>query len=433
MGKNGRLGKDYEKIVGNGKETPRQRSGFVKKADSKPNFVSGEKDEACSDPAIPVEFQQLLLNIFKTTFPSILASDMLQPLLQNVKSALYERDFTRAFGKKENLEVYSIRWSPSRALSYLSILIDVQKHLAEIFPLCRTHRSRKDGSCLRDVSGPFKSTMQVVCFGGGAAEIVAFGGFLRYFQSALKDPPDDRLLIEEGSMNLSVPDKSSDIGSVLGTHFAISAFPEVQAMDVPIPEKVSELDLVLIDTAQWQEVVHKLQDSLTTPPPLSKYASASARRSNSPLIAPEDIHTTFLTEDVLAIDQSRMIDLIGKQPMLLTLLFTLNELYTFSVRKTTAFLLNVTVAARPGSLLLVVDSPGSYSETMVGAEAKKYPMQWLLDHTLLEVQKSRGQESSPDWVKVVSEDSRWFRVTKELRYPIPLENMRYQMHLYRRM
>jgi 25S rRNA (uracil2843-N3)-methyltransferase len=275
--------------------------------------------------------------------------------------------------------------------------------------------------------------MQVVCFGGGAAEIVAFGGFLRYFQSALKDPPDDRLLIEEGSMNLSVPDKSSDIGSVLGTHFAISAFPEVQAMDVPIPEKVSELDLVLIDTAQWQEVVHKLQDSLTTPPPLSKYASASARRSNSPLIAPEDIHTTFLTEDVLAIDQSRMIDLIGKQPMLLTLLFTLNELYTFSVRKTTAFLLNVTVAARPGSLLLVVDSPGSYSETMVGAEAKKYPMQWLLDHTLLEVQKSRGQESSPDWVKVVSEDSRWFRVTKELRYPIPLENMRYQMHLYRRM
>jgi 25S rRNA (uracil2843-N3)-methyltransferase len=366
------------------------------------------------------------LNIFKTTFPSILTSDMLQPLLQNVKSALYERDFTRAFGTKENLEAYSIRWSPSRALSYLSILVGVQNRLADIFPLCRMDRSREDAGSLADVSSPFKSTMPVTCFGGGAAEVVAFGGFLRYLQNARQDPPYERLPIEEDLMNLSVSDKMSDLGS------AVVASPGVEAMDLPIPKKVSELDLVLIDAAQWQDVVHKLQDSLTTPPPLSKYASASVREANSPLIAPQDISTTFLTEDILGMDQSRMIDLIGKRPMLLTLLFTLNELYTFSVGKTTTFLLNLTAAAKLGSLLLVVDSPGSYSETIVGAEAKKYPMQWLLDHTLLEVQKSRGQESSPNWAKVVSEDSTWFRVAEDLRYPIPLENMRYQMHLYRR-
>jgi 25S rRNA (uracil2843-N3)-methyltransferase len=431
MGKNGRLGKDYGRVVGNGKETTRQRPGFVKKANPKVK-PSEEKVEASSEPAIPVELQQLLLNIFKTTFPSILASDMLQPLLQSVKSALYERDFTRAFGKKENLEVYSIRWSPSRALSYLSILVGVQKHLADIFPLCRTNRSREDVSPLADVSNPFKSPMPVTCFGGGAAEIVAFGGFLRYLQSVRQDPPDDKLPIEERLMNLSVSDTSSDIGLVLGTHSAVVASPEVEAMDLAIPEKVSELELVLIDAAQWQDVIHKLHDSLTTPAPLSKYASASVREANSPLISPQDISTTFLTEDILGMDQGRMIDLIGKWPMLLTLLFTLNELYTFSAGKTTTFLLNLTAATKPGSLLLVVDSPGSYSETIVGAEAKKYPMQWLLDHTLLEVQKSRGQESSPNWVKVVSEDSRWFRVADDLRYPIPLENMRYQMHLYKR-
>jgi 25S rRNA (uracil2843-N3)-methyltransferase len=424
MGKNGRLGMDYGRVVGNGKEATRQRPGFAKKAVPKVK-PSEEKAEASSEPAIPVELQQLLLNIFKTTFPSILASDMLQPLLQSVKSALYERDFTRAFGKKENLEVYSIRWSPSRALSYLSILVGFQKHLADIFPLCRMNRSREDIGFLADVSNPSKSTMPVTCFGGGAAEIVAFVGFLRYLQNARQDPLDERLPIEEGLMNLSVSDNLSDLGSAV-------ASPEAEAMDLPTPEMVSELDLVLIDAAQWQDVVHKLQNSLTTPPPLSKYASASVRQANSPVISPHDISTTFLTEDILGMDQSRIIDVIGKRPMLLTLLFTLNELYTFSVGKTTTFLLNLTAAAKPGSLLLVVDSPGGYSETMVGTEAKKYPMQWLLDHTLLEVQKSRGQESSPNWAKVVSEDSRWFRVAEDLRYPIPLENMRYQMHLYRR-
>jgi 25S rRNA (uracil2843-N3)-methyltransferase len=126
------------------------------------------------------------------------------------------------------------------------------------------------------------------------------------------------------------------------------------------------------------------------------------------------------------------------KPMLLTLLFTLNELYTTSIGKTTAFLLKLTMAVKPGSLLLVVDSPGSYSETKLGSEAKKYPMSWLMDHTLLEPEDSQegpkgGKNESPaSWVKIVSEEAKWFRIPEELRYPIPLENMRYQMHLYRR-
>jgi 25S rRNA (uracil2843-N3)-methyltransferase len=127
-----------------------------------------------------------------------------------------------------------------------------------------------------------------------------------------------------------------------------------------------------------------------------------------------------------------LVDVAGGRPMLVTLLFTLNELYTSSIGKTTAFLLNLTAAATSGSLLLVVDSPGSYSEATVGTEAKRYPMHWLLDHTLLETQKSRGSESALKWVKLVSEDSKWFRIPESIRYPIPLENMRYQMHLYRR-
>ena len=37
------------------------------------------------------------------------------------------------------------------------------------------------------------------------------------------------------------------------------------------------------------------------------------------------------------------------------------------------------------------------------------------------------------WEKVVDEESKWFRLPPGLRYPIELENMRYQIHLYRRL
>ncbi len=182
-----------------------------------------------------------------------------------------------------------------------------------------------------------------------------------------------------------------------------------------------------------------------------------------------------------------------EEPLLVTLLFTLNELYTAAgVGPTTAFLRRLSAAACPGTLLLVVDSPGSYSEAAVGrgggagGEKRRYPMQWLLDHTLLrqdppglgrgrgreengarrrekgtvqEEGKEEEEEEQKDpppvrsnngdddgdhddteagegapvmaWEKLESADSVWFRLADGLRYPIQLENMRYQMHLYR--
>jgi 25S rRNA (uracil2843-N3)-methyltransferase len=200
-----------------------------------------------------------------------------------------------------------------------------------------------------------------------------------------------------------------------------------------IPNRLPRIDLRLIDTAQWQGVVHKLRGSLTTPPLLSKYASSSAKEANGALISNNSFNVIFRQDDILGMGSSQLEDVIGGQPSLLTLLFTLNELYTSSIGKTTAFLLKMTAAVKPGSLLLVIDSPGSYSETIVGNEAKKYPMQWLLDHTLLETQKLGANESIPQWEKLISEDSKWFRIAETLRYPISLENMRYQIHLYRRL
>lgn len=83
-------------------------------------------------------------------------------------------------------------------------------------------------------------------------------------------------------------------------------------------------------------------------------------------------------------------------------------------------------------MLLIIDSPGSYSTSSVNGSEKKYPMHWLLSHTLMETAKGA-------WERVVSEESKWWRLPVGsgdgdggLRYPIGLENMRFQMHLFRR-
>jgi len=230
-----------------------------------------------------------------------------------------------------------------------------------------------DAMFLTSVETP--PTLNMLSIGGGAAEVAAFGAFLSQLPVA---PP----------------------GSV-----------------------------TLVDSAAWGGVVESLAAALTTPPPLSQYASAAARAANRPMAQPGLFSATFVQQDALDLDESTLKPLITG-PLLVTILFTLNELFTSSgLGKTTRFLLAVTAAVPIGSLVLVVDSPGSYSATSIGKEAKRYPMQWLLDRIM------QGTQAEPvsgkRWVKVESHDSLWFRLADKLDYPIPLENMRYQMHLYR--
>jgi 25S rRNA (uracil2843-N3)-methyltransferase len=114
-------------------------------------------------------------------------------------------------------------------------------------------------------------------------------------------------------------------------------------------------------------------------------------------------------------------------------MFTLNELYSCSIPKTQLLLGQLTRDMRPGAHLLVVDSPGSYSTVSINGTEKKYPMQWLLDHTLLDSEpQQRGFEVIQKWTKVSSNESKWFRLPPGLEYPIALEHMRYQIHVYAR-
>lgn len=311
---------------------------------------------------IPLELQQILLNIFRDSFANRLESDI-GPLLQEVKGHLFKRDFKTAFGRNDYLEAYAARWSPSRALGYLQVFAEL-KEILNVFEKSE------------------ESHGKIVCLGGGAgAEIVALGGLLKYLERT-----------ETGN------------GSQL------------------------KMEVAAIDIADYSSVVAKLVHHTTTAPILSKYASGAAKAANARLVDPDCFNVTSHQHDILNADFSVLEPLL-QGTAVVTLMFTLNELYSASLPLTQRFLLNLTACLPTGALLLVVDSPGSYSSVSLNGTEKKYPMHWLMDHTLL-AQGKKGEPAS--WTKLIEDESKWFRLDNTLKYPIELENMRFQLHLYRR-
>ncbi len=362
-------------------DSRRKAQGKGKSGPAKRSHTQTEKRSASSQ-TIPIELQQLLLNIFRNSFANILGSDII-PVLQEVKGHLYNRDFAAAFGKDAYLEAYAARWSPSRALGYLHIFWEMR----EFFNVQKLNKEETIDNQQKTMS----SHNKVVCLGGGAgAEIVALAGLQRLVSN------QDNAQGQQDSI---------------------------------------EVEVVAIDLANWANVVEKLAENITTAPPLSKYASAAIQASNCALVNPDKIKISFEQEDIFknfSIDAPSSL----KGASVVMLMFTLNELYSTSMSSTQRFLLTMTEILSPGSILLVIDSPGSYSTVTLNGAEKKYPMQWLLDHTLLKQaagKEKRGEDTEVKWEKIQEDESRWFRLDAALNYPIELENMRMQLHLYRRL
>ena len=201
---------------------------------------------------------------------------------------------------------------------------------------------------------------------------------------------------------------------------------EVVGLAAAMHASDAKTKMTAVDVADWSSTLEKLDHVLVSPPPLSTYASEAVRGANRSMIEPGMLEVKFMQADILECRGETMREMtlgVG----LCTIMFTLNELFSSSISKTTALLLGLGETMTVGSWLLVVDSPGSYSEVKLGTEqqTKQYPMKWLLDHTLMDVAKGK-------WEKAVEDDSTWFRVDKQLKYPIELESMRYQIYLYQR-
>ena len=399
-----------------------------------------KKSAKCSLPTLSIELQQSMLNVFRDSF-----SDCTDPawskLIQEVKGHLFNGNFGKAFGRPELLEAYATRWSPSRALAYLDILVNtppLASYIAKfIIPAVKheenissasgkTSQSFSDshsGSSFSnneldpEIEAGTTGCKSIVCIGAGSgAEIVAFAGYLRHMCA---------LSCEDTSLANSSP----------------VSFNAVHVEEVP----KHPLSIKMLDIADWSSVVERLYSRATATSILSKYASSSSAKAKyNQLTDPATLKVNFERQDVLSIEVEPLAAILH-HVSLVTIMFTLNELYSTSMSKTTNLLLTLTYLMQPGSLLLVVDSPGSYSTVDLKKKAsnseppeseKRYPMQWLLDHTLLEssnIGSSKNASSAgAQWKKAVSCESKWFRLPPGLKYPLKLEDMRYQLHLYRR-
>ena len=384
-------------------------------------------------PVVPVDLQQSLLDVFKTSFSATFGND-LASLIQTVKGHLFNRDFTKAFGAEELLEAYAVRWSPSRALAYLDLFCSLpqvsgllkpkanQETLVEELQSLSIEQAVEDEVSATSISSESRTRLtgrvQVTCLGGGAgAEIAALAACL----SRASLSGDDCALT---SPNTKDGSGDADARSV---------------SDVPL---VNGLAVKVIDIADWSEAITKLKtgaiDRLLLPKSTLSFEDWN-EKSRSQF---QELNLTFKQADLLSMSVEELAPYL-RSSQLVTLMFTLNELYSTSMAKTTNLLLTLTYLLSPGTFLLVVDSPGSYSTIDIGnistsqvSAQKKYPMRWLLDHTLLDASsigtgKNAAQESQ--WAKVETAESRWFRLPKGLGYPLELEDMRYQFHLYRRL
>lgn len=394
------------------------------KANASSALSSGAASPTKQLQALPVELQQLMLDVFRRVLPAAVDFEALKPTLQEINTALLERRFGAAFGTEAFREAYVIRWSPSRALCWANLLADaLGGGVGEGLPWAANFLGG---------GGDMRKPSRAVCLGGGAAEVAAFGALLRHLKPEARGKPH--------------VDKTESPEDHQATTPAVPEGEQDKASAQPL------LHLTLVDSTNWASVVTKLELGLTTAPTLSKYASATARANNASLIKAEAMRVDFVQADVLASGLDELRGLIGPDAALVTMFFTLNELYTASIAKATKLLVEMTLAAPRDSLMLVVDSPGCFVEVPgsrkeEGEEGKRYSMAWLMDHLLLDTGRKTADEGDGEeeedggeqrgggakWEKLVGDECRLFRLEDRLEYPASLENMRFQVHLFRRL
>lgn len=141
--------------------------------------------------------------------------------------------------------------------------------------------------------------------------------------------------------------------------------------------------------------------------------------------------TTFVQADVLTSAKTLppSIDYTGAS--LITLLFTVSELFLQSRAATVALLAHITASAAPGTLFLVVES-ASLSEIAIGTTGRTYPLGTLLDYNLCDDKGLKGGDGK--WARVRKDESTWYRMPEDAgeHYPLKLEGSRTLVRLYRR-
>lgn len=169
----------------------------------------------------------------------------------------------------------------------------------------------------------------------------------------------------------------------------------------------SELEISVIDIADWSAVVNKLTSHI---------------KSNW-IYDSNKFNTKFIQNDILSPSNS-----INYSDFdLITILFTTNELFAEKRKQTVQFLQLLNSSCKSGSYLLIAESAGSFSNITIGT--KQFPVQFLIDMILL----GKKDENEGAWELVTENDSCWYRINEnEISYPLKLENMRFFYKLYQK-
>lgn len=382
-------------------------SGYTKKAKPKPHLDVAKPVPVAQDQLLPVELQQLVLNVFRDAFSELMDFEELKGVLREVVQEIGEGKWEEAFGEERKREAYAVRWSPSRALAYANVLASFCEQRSE------------DDWARRITDSALSSTTKTTCFGGGAAEVMAFAGLLRHLQPSAS-----------GKQQQELDDLTAE----------------------PTPSNTTPLlDITLVDSADWSSVLEKLVKGITTPPPLSKYASASARAANTALLAPQKLTINFQRHDIFDLKTTELKEILStEEPVLATFFLTLGDLYIASIPKTTAFLYKLDALLPVGSTIFVVDSIGASVSVPVpdSEEVTGYSVSWLLSRVLLgkpaepvqtqgkgkkAVEEEEASKPVQRWEKVIIEEMKINRLDEKLKYQGSLENVKFQILAFRKL
>ncbi|PVH88095.1 hypothetical protein DL98DRAFT_226377 [Cadophora sp. DSE1049] len=377
--------------------------GFVKKTPKQIAVKAGHSKSESLNLAIqqqylPFPLQQLLLNVLRTSFPVCQDYETLKPMLQEIRLAISEGDSGKAFSRPDWMEAYAVRWSSVRALCCATVFVEILRDF-------RTEIWIKN---LLNYGQNYEHSPKATCLGGGVTEMLTFAAVLRHIRHHLIDQHSQG----EGQL---VPGSLSPI-------------------QVKYPPK---LDLNLVDRADWTPAVSCLENGLLTSPVLSKYASRSAILKNTPFVTPDDLRVSFQKINALGLSQQELAAIVGQTPTLITLFFTLEDLCTTSTAKTAALLLKLTLEAPKDSLLLVIDSAEPVLNAVNGVdesgeETKRYGISNFLDMVLMEKRDSKGQAGKTAWEELIRDGKRLYKLAEGLKFPISLDHVKFQVHLFKK-
>lgn len=352
------------------------------------------------------QFELEILDFYMSTCAdSSVNIDILGKTIQKVKGFLYDRDYEAAFGTPERLNAYVYRWSPSRSFCYAHVFYKTlnnsnNKDKDKSSVTTTTSKNSKKSSSARPVNTSEKETKdnnnnainttpnKVLSIGGGACgEIVGYGHYLKRLQEEQRQEQDN---------------------SPTNLHDNEEKDPAQQQQ-----QQESSFQIDVIDMANWTSIIDKVKTSLST--------TNSWGIDSSPQIS-------FIHKSILSMDPEEIKTLVQSHNVI-TIFFTLNELFQQDKQQTIKLLQLIRTFAKSGTTVIFIESAGSYSDIQVGK--KTFSIQMLVHYLMTSPPPS---DDPPTWNVIEKTESVWYRhslTNDDLEdFGFKLENMRYFISSY---